>query len=298
MTHRPQLKDQPPKRIVKKTQDIRDVSLGDTFAIADIAMAFSRLKAGFLEKLNEFIQRGDDLVDDVKDRTDVELDNVKSKFASETETLSNETQATRERVETEVDEEIKKIGNILTEKTDNLITIFLKDFKERVTEEFTQKKNEIQQAINHALAIKKGEQGETPVVGVDFKQPEDGKDAVLTLKKFKELLKQLPEGFFHIKDIKDLQRQLENLAHKAGAAIALGGGQGSWKQVVLTGAIDGSNTVFTYLGDPFAEFSETVYLNYTPQNPLTDYTIVGNTVTYTVAPDASLSGFPHIIRGM
>ena len=296
MTHRPQLKNQPPKRIVKKTHDLRDVSLGDTFAIADIAMAFSRLKAGFLEKINEFIQRGDDLVDDVKDRTDVELDNVKSKFASETETLSNETQATRERVETEVDEEIKKIGNILTEKTDNLITTFLKDFKEKVTEEFTQKKFEIQQAINHALAIKKGEKGDTPVVGVDFKQTEDGKDAVLTLKKFKELLKQLPEGFFQIKDIKGLQIQVENLAHKAGAAIALGGGQGSWKQVILTGAIDGSNTVFTYLGEPAAEFSERVFLNYSEQNPLTDYTIVGNTVTYTTAPDASLSGFPHIIR--
>ena len=70
-----------------------------------------------------------------------------------------------------------------------------------------------------------------------------------------------------------------------------------WQQKNLTGTINSSNKVFTFEGSAFAKYSETVYLNYVSQNPFTDYNILGKTVTYIVAPDASLSGLPHIIRG-
>lgn len=69
-----------------------------------------------------------------------------------------------------------------------------------------------------------------------------------------------------------------------------------WQQKNLTGTIDGVNTVFTFEGKEPAQYSEKIFLNYTEQNPLTDYTIAGRTITYTVAPDGSLSGSSHIIR--
>jgi len=77
-----------------------------------------------------------------------------------------------------------------------------------------------------------------------------------------------------------------------------GGGGGAWYQQNLTGTINGSNTIFTFTGNKPAQYSERIFLNYTEQNPLVDYTInySTKTITYTVAPDASLSGLPHIIR--
>lgn len=69
-----------------------------------------------------------------------------------------------------------------------------------------------------------------------------------------------------------------------------------WQQKNLSGLINGVNTVFTFEGGTPIEYSDRIFLNYVEQNPLTDYTISGRTITYTVAPDASLSGLPHIIR--
>lgn len=69
-----------------------------------------------------------------------------------------------------------------------------------------------------------------------------------------------------------------------------------WQQKNLTGTIDGVNTVFTFEGKEPAQYSDRIFLNYIEQNPLTDYTIAGKTITYTVAPDISLSGSSHIIR--
>ena len=317
MTHRPQLKDQPPKKVVLKPQKSRETSLEDFVVFGNVSDLFRKMKQNFSEQIDILIEKGNDLLDDIKNMAHEESINSKQKFTEKIEILNEQIKTTKEKVEIEINKEIENIHDIFIEEENSF-----KDLKQKITkqfdeknskiqqaldhiptikhfiEQFSQSKSEIQQAINHALAIKKGDKGDAPVVGIDFKQPEDGKDAVLTLKKFKELLMQLPEGFFQIKDIKGLQIQLENLAHKAGAAIALGGGQGSHKQVVLSGDIDSSNKIFTYAGEPAAEFSERVFLNYTEQNPLTDYTIVGNTVTYTTAPDASLSGFPHIIRYM
>lgn len=69
-----------------------------------------------------------------------------------------------------------------------------------------------------------------------------------------------------------------------------------WQQKNLTGAIDGVNKTFTFEGKEPQKYSERIFLNFIEQNPLTDYTIAGKTITYTTAPDASLSGLPHIIR--
>jgi len=101
--------------------------------------------------------------------------------------------------------------------------------------------------------------------------------------------------------IKGLEQELRSIASKAsGVGTGVRGGQGSWSQINLIGTIDGNNTVFTFSGLPSAQYSERIYLNYIAQNPMTDYTInyKTNTVTYTVAPDISLSGLPHIIRYM
>ena len=82
----------------------------------------------------------------------------------------------------------------------------------------------------------------------------------------------------------------------------LGGGEGEWKVKNLSGAIDGSRTAFTVSGERPATNSHHVYLNYQEQNPLDDYVLTWSggttTVTYDVAPDASLAGRPHYIRYM
>ena len=289
---RPQLRKQPPKRAVKKVEDFRETSLGESFVMADIASAFRKLKTGLLQKLDDFTLRGDSIIEDVRTKADEQLRNARNRFDRETAIMNGQTHVTRQKIEKEVGLEIEKTSSVIPEMTKS----FVKNFFKEITEEFTQNKSEVQQAIDHALTIKEGAKGDAGLPGIDG---DHGKDATLTIKEFKALFKALPEGFLQIENIKDLERQLRDLSSKAGAAIKFGGaggGQGSWKQKVLLGDINGANTVFTYAGEGAAEFSERVFLNYIEQNPFTDYTISGNTVTYTVAPDASLSSFPHIIR--
>jgi len=296
MPKRPLLKNQPPRRIVRKEVKPQEVNLGDTFVIADISIAFRRLKASLLEKLTDFDKEADDLIVDVKNKTDEQITDSREKFDEATDTLDSETQATTARVEKEVDVEVGRIGTLLGERLKTFTDGILKTFLQKVTEEFNQKKFEIQRAIDHALTVKKGDPGEP---GLSIKG-DKGEDAVLTAKMFKKLIKELPDGFLKIEHIAELLRRLENAEAKASGALASGGGQGSWKQVVLTGTIDGANTTFTYAGEPASEFSERVFLNYIEQNPLTDYTHTPstNTIEYTVVPDDSLSDFPHIIRYM
>lgn len=67
------------------------------------------------------------------------------------------------------------------------------------------------------------------------------------------------------------------------------GGTGTWYDV--TGTINGSNVTFTIPVSPTSDIL--LFLNRQPQMETTDFTLSGSTVTYTAAPDASLSGTPH-----
>lgn len=74
--------------------------------------------------------------------------------------------------------------------------------------------------------------------------------------------------------------------------------QKPWRLVNLNGVIDGVNTVFTLDGSiaPFDPNSLDVKLARQPQEQGIDYTFDGITVTYDVAPDASLDGEPHTAK--
>ncbi len=68
------------------------------------------------------------------------------------------------------------------------------------------------------------------------------------------------------------------------------GGTGTWYTV--TGTIDGSNATFTIPVSPSSDIL--LFLARQPQMKTTDFTLSGSTITYAVAPDASLSGQPHM----
>ncbi len=107
-----------------------------------------------------------------------------------------------------------------------------------------------------------------------------------------------PELQIDIEHIKGLVEQLKKMEGNSNSNRGFLGvpRRPQWQQKVLTGAINGSNVTFTFEGKEPAQYSERIFLNYIEQNPLTDYTIAGRTIRYTVAPDASLSGLSHIIR--
>jgi hypothetical protein len=62
--------------------------------------------------------------------------------------------------------------------------------------------------------------------------------------------------------------------------------------VTLSGTIDGVNTSFTLSSTPA---NGILYLSLGHQEQVegTDFTRSGNTITYSIAPDVSLSGQPH-----
>ena len=68
------------------------------------------------------------------------------------------------------------------------------------------------------------------------------------------------------------------------------GGTGTWYTV--SGTINGSNTDFTIPVSPSSDII--LVLARQVQIETTDYTVSGSTITYTSAPDASLSGQPHV----
>ena len=71
-----------------------------------------------------------------------------------------------------------------------------------------------------------------------------------------------------------------------------GGSGGTFTYYNVSGTIDGINTIFTI---PVAPTSDILlWLARQPQMKTTDFTLSGSTITYSVAPDASLSGQPHV----
>ncbi len=79
------------------------------------------------------------------------------------------------------------------------------------------------------------------------------------------------------------------VTHRLLVDAASGGGTGTWYPV--SGTIDGSNVTFTIGVSPGSDIL--LFLARQPQMPTTDFTLSGSTITYAVAPDASLSGQPH-----
>lgn len=77
--------------------------------------------------------------------------------------------------------------------------------------------------------------------------------------------------------------------HRLLVDVGSGGGTLTWYDV--TGTIDGSNVTFTIAVSPGSGII--LYLARQPQMDTLDYSVSGSTITYTYAPDASLSGQPH-----
>jgi len=72
--------------------------------------------------------------------------------------------------------------------------------------------------------------------------------------------------------------------------------QKPWQYVAVQGTIDGVNRVFTISPVPFDPASVQLRLDRQPQEEGIDYTILGGTLTYITAPDASLAGQPHVAQ--
>ena len=79
---------------------------------------------------------------------------------------------------------------------------------------------------------------------------------------------------------------------KVSATISGGTAIGIGKWYMVTGAINSVNTTFTIPVTPNGDFL--LVIGYQPQMLSTDYTVSGNTITYAVAPDKSLSSQPHM----
>lgn len=166
-----------------------------------------------------------------------------------------------------------------------------------------------------------GKDGKTPILGVDYftevdkksiaekvlsyiVPPQNGKDGVTpdTNVIVNMVIEALKESKLTVDHIKGLNTKFAEVRSAAALSGGAHGGQGSWKLKSLSGTIDGSNKVFTAPGEKPAENSHHLVLNYQEQNPLTDYTVTWAagliTITYTTAPDVSLSGQPHYLRYM
>lgn len=223
---------------------------------------------------------------------------------------------------TKLAEEIRKeTNNKLDKISDNFIknALFsIKNDTQEIIQNYQNKILEIDIEIERIKTIQKGDKGDNGKNGIDGVSPDinliiknvlklvpfpkdgkDGKDAFVDEKSLIEtIIKKLLEKGLEIKNIKNLEETLRHLSSKTMLGGAIKGGGGSWHQKSLSGTINGINTVFTFSGVKPSEFSEQVYLNYISQNPFTDYAInyETQTITYTVAPDNSLDGLPHIIR--
>ena len=246
------------------------------------------------------------------------LETLRRKYTESIERMDDISEETKKEVKDNIAAEIKKINTqfvgdalrIIESSTDTILGNLKIDLANAV-KDLKNKTNEAESVFAHIKTIQKGDK---PIPGVDFPLPKDGytpkkgmdyfdgfsgKDAKIDEEKIiNQIVKSLLDKKLKMENIFGLTETIRHLSSKTMLGGKMGGGQGSWKQKQLSGTINGTNKVFTFAGDPPAEFSERVFLNYIEQNPFTDYTISGTTVTYTTAPDASLSGFPHIIRFM
>lgn len=91
--------------------------------------------------------------------------------------------------------------------------------------------------------------------------------------------------------IKDLRKELDEIKKQKGGTTIFGGGF-NYSAMSLhivddetpSGAINGSNTVFTLANVPSPASSLKVYLNGARQRITEDYTLSGGTITFTIAP--------------
>lgn len=247
-----------------------------------------------------------------------ELGTLRIRYKESIEKLDNISAETKEDVKNKIRDEIGKINTqfvrdalrIIYSSTDTILGNLKTDMANAI-KDLREKVNEAESVFAHIKTIQKGDK---PVAGVDFLLPKDGytpkkgtdyfdgfsgKDAKIDEEKIiNQIVKLILNKKLKMENIFGLTETIRHLSSQTMLGGIVKGGQGSFKQKQLTGAINGINTVFTFAGDPPAEFSERIFLNYIEQNPFTDYTVSGNTITYTVAPDSSLSELPHIIRFM
>ena len=156
---------------------------------------------------------------------------------------------------------------------------------------------------------KDGKDGRTPIAGVDFPFPENGKDGKdgesivgLTGKDGKDGSSDVAEDIrnklellsgderLKIEAIKDLSDILDELKKRPRAVF---GGGGLSKIALdahfvdnetLTGTIDGANAIFTINNTPSPQTSLKIYRGGALQKLTDDYTISGTTITFLVAP--------------
>lgn len=92
----------------------------------------------------------------------------------------------------------------------------------------------------------------------------------------------------------DWSRALSGKQQRSTGTSIAGGPSGttSVMSVLINGTIDGVNTVFTLASTPA---NGILYISIGRQEQVegTDFTRSGDTITYTTAPDISLSGYPH-----
>ena len=153
---------------------------------------------------------------------------------------------------------------------------------------------------------KDGKDGRTPVAGVDFPFPEDGKDGESvvgpagkdgkdgspdTADDIRNKLELLAgDERLKIEAIKDLSDILDELKKRPRAVF---GGGGLSKSALdahfvdnetLTGTLNGVNTIFTINNTPSPQTSLKIYRGGALQKLTDDYTISGTTITFLVAP--------------
>src|SRR3990167_9343023 len=153
---------------------------------------------------------------------------------------------------------------------------------------------------------KNGKDGHTPIAGIDFSFPKDGKDGESIVgpagKDGKDGSPDMAEDIrnklelldgderLKIEAIKDLSDILDELKKRPRAVFGGGGLNKSALDAhfvdneTLTGTLDGANAIFTINNTPSPQTSLKIYRGGALQKLTDDYTISGTTITFLVAP--------------